>query len=155
MAVRGTVSSAGWGKAGEPLPAPGRRVALAAGVAGLWAIALLPLGLGLQRCVLAALFHRPCPGCGLTRAVRLLLAETAGRFDASWKMHPLALPVLVAGALLVASTVWATFSAGSPVHAHRSRLGRVAVTFAVAVYGATLVLWVLRGFGCFGGPVPV
>jgi hypothetical protein len=152
MAVRGSASSAEIGDAGEPLPAPGRRLARAAGVAGLWVVATLPVALGGQRCLLAALFHRPCPGCGLTRAVRLLVA---GRFDASWKMHPLALPVLVAGALLVASTVWATFSGGSPAHLHRTRLGRGALALAVAVYGATIVLWVLRGFGCFGGPVPV
>jgi hypothetical protein len=63
--------------------------------------------------------------------------------------------VLVSGTLLVLSTVWATLSIGSPIRLYRSRFGRAAIGAAIVVYSATFALWVLRAFGCFGGPVPV
>lgn len=88
----------------------------------------------------------------MTRALRLL---AAGRVDASLRMHPLAVPVLVAGALLMASTVWATVTVGSPIRLHRTLFGRLAIALVIAVYGAALALWVLRWFGYFGGPVRV
>jgi hypothetical protein len=131
---------------------PRSRALRAGGVLALWVLAALPVALGWQRCTFAAVLHRPCPGCGMTRAVRLL---HDGDVAASVQMHPLALPVLAAGALLVLSTVWATLDAGTPVYFYRRRLGRLAIGFAVAVYAAALVLWILRWFGLFGGPVPV
>jgi len=78
-----------------------------------------------------------------------------GQVGASLRMHPLAVPVLLGGTLLMVSTVWATVTLGSPIRLHRSRFGRIAIAVAAAVYGATLALWALRWFGCFGGPVPV
>jgi hypothetical protein len=86
----------------------------------------------------------------MTRALRLL---AAGRFDASLRMHPLAVPVLAAGLMLVAASVWATLRLGSPVRLHRTRFGRVALAAGGVAYGATLALWGLRWFGLFGGPV--
>jgi hypothetical protein len=152
MAVQGGATSAGFWDLDEAPPPLGRRVARAASVAGVWALAVLPAALGLQRCAIATFCHVPCPGCGMTRALRLL---AAGRVDASLRMHPLAVPVLVAGALLMVSTVWATVTVGSPIRTHRSRFGRAAMALAIVVYTATLALWLLRWLGYFGGPVPV
>ena len=152
MAVQGSVSSAGFWDLDEPLPALRLRVARAVTVAGVWLLAAIPAALGLQRCAIATLFHVPCPGCGMTRALRLL---ASGQLDASLRMHPLAVPVLLAGVLLAASTVSATATLGSPIRVHRTRFGRAAIVVAMVVYGAALGLWGLRWFGYFGGPVQV
>ena len=152
MAVQGGATSTGFWDQGEPLPALRRRMVRAASVAAVWIASALPAALGAQRCVIATLCHVPCPGCGMTRALRLL---AAGQVRASLQMHPLAVPVLLAGAMLAASTVWATVTLGSPIRLHRSAFGRVAIAVAVGAYGATFGLWILRWFGCFGGPVPV
>jgi hypothetical protein len=128
------------------------RVLRAGVVVLLWLLAALPLALGWQRCTFATLLHRPCPGCGMTRAVRLL---QGGEVAASLRMHPLALPVVAAGALIALSTVWATLGAGTPLYFYRQRLGRCALVFALAVYAAAIVLWIARWFGFLGGPVPV
>jgi hypothetical protein len=152
MAVQRGASSAGFWDLDEPLPALRLRVARAAIVAGVGVLAVLPTALGLQRCAVATLFHVPCPGCGMTRALRLL---ASGRLDASLQMHPLAVPALIAGAMLTASTVSATATLGSPIRLHRTLFGRLAIVTALVVYGAALGLWGLRWFGYFGGPVPV
>lgn len=136
----------------EPLAALPTRMRRAAAVAAVWAIAALPVALGWQGCAVATLLHRPCPGCGMTRALRLLLAGDVG---ASLRMHPLAVPVLGVGLLFMAATVWSTLVLGSPVHVHETRLGRWAIGALVVVYAAALLLWIARWFGFFGGPVPV
>jgi hypothetical protein len=128
------------------------RVLRAGGVLALWVLAAVPVALGWQRCSFATFLHRPCPGCGMTRAVRLLQAGDVG---ASLRMHPLALPVLAAAALIALSTVLETLAAGTPLHFYQHRLGRRALVFAVAVYSAAVVLWILRWFGLLGGPVPI
>jgi hypothetical protein len=117
-----------------------------------WAASVLPTALGFQQCAIATLFHVPCPGCGMTRAIRLL---AAGNVAASLRMHPLAVPVLVAGMLLILSTIWATLVTGEPWSLHRTRFGRVALGFAAVAYVLAAGLWISRWFGLFGGPVPV
>jgi len=129
-----------------------RRAMRATGVSVLWIVAVLPVLLGWQRCTVATILHRPCPGCGMTRAIKLLFA---GDVAASVRMHPLALPVLAVGILLVSSTVWTTLFLGSPLRVHRSPGGRFAISAAVVLYAAAFVLWSLRWLGLFGGPVPV
>ncbi|HEY8041572.1 MAG TPA: DUF2752 domain-containing protein [Polyangiaceae bacterium] len=136
----------------EPLPSVRRRLARAAGVAGVWAVSALPIALGWQKCAIATLIHRPCPGCGMTRAIHLL---QAGQLDASLRLQPLAVPVLAVGLLFIFSTVWTTLRLGTPLHVHKSRLARVTLGIAAVVYGAAFALWMLRWFGYFGGPVPV
>jgi hypothetical protein len=136
----------------EPFPPVGKRALRAALVGLVWAVAVLPTALGWQRCVFATLLKRPCPGCGMTRAVRLL---AAGDVSGSLHMHPLAVPVLGVGVLFVAATVWSTFDLGSPVHIHRSRFAQWTVGAMIGVYAVTVLFWIARWLGFFGGPVPV
>ena len=117
----------------------------------LWGAAVLPALLGAQRCTFAKVFHRPCPGCGMTRAVDLLLL---GDGRASLQMHPLAIPMLIAGGAFALSTVWTTFVFGYPL-VHKSVFGKLALGLLAATYAACFGLWILRSLGCFGGPVPV
>jgi Protein of unknown function (DUF2752) len=152
MASQGSASSVGFWDLDEPLPGRSRRIARAAAVSAVWVLAALPVVFGWQACPVATFLHRPCPGCGMTRAIRLLIR---GDFAASLRMHALALPVLVAGVLLAVATVWATWVAGSPVRLVRTRLGRFAIGLAVVTYAGAILLWVLRCFGYFGGPVTV
>jgi hypothetical protein len=136
----------------EPLPAGRQRLARVAVVSLVWVLCAVPVGMGWQRCPVATFLHAPCPGCGMTRAIRLLLrGDVAGSFH----MHPLAVPVLGVGLGIAAASVWATWSMGSPVRLTRTRTGRAAIAFGIAVYTAALALWVLRWFGWFGGPVAV
>ena len=125
-----------------------RRAALAALV---WLAAALPAALRWQQCGFARMFHMPCPGCGMTRAVTLLLA---GDWRGSLHMHPLALPVIAAGAAFALATVWTTYVYGWPM-VHKSRLGRAALVALAVAYAASILLWILRWLGYFGGPVSV
>jgi Protein of unknown function (DUF2752) len=125
-----------------------RRAALAALV---WVAAALPAVLRWQQCGFARMFHVPCPGCGMTRAVTLLLA---GDWRASLRMHALAVPVFAAGATFALATVWTTYEYGWPM-VHKSRLGRASLVGLGVAYAASIVLWGLRWLGCFGGPVSV
>jgi len=125
-----------------------RRAALAALV---WAAAALPAALRWQQCGFARMFHIPCPGCGMTRAVMLLMA---GDWRGSLHMHPLALPVLAAGATFALATVWTTYVHGWPM-VHKSRLGRASLVGLGVAYAASIILWALRWLGLFGGPVSV
>jgi len=124
------------------------RAALAALV---WIAAALPAALRWQQCGFARMFHIPCPGCGMTRAVTLLVA---GDWRGSLHMHPLALPVLAAGATFALATVWTTYVYGWPM-VHKSRLGRASLVGLGVAYAASIILWALRWLGCFGGPVSV
>jgi hypothetical protein len=117
-----------------------------------WVAGLLPTVLGFQQCTIATLFHVPCPGCGMTRALRFL---AVGNVEASLRLHPLALPVFLAGTLLIGATIWATLVTGEPWMLHRTRFGRAAIGLAAVAYVLALGLWVSRWFGFFGGPVPV
>jgi hypothetical protein len=143
-----------WWETDGPLAVPSRRRrAVRAGlVAAVWGVAILPAALGWQKCTVAVLLHHPCPGCGMTRAMHLLLAGHVGE---SLHMHPFAVPVLAVWLLFMASTIHATWSVGTPLTFYKGRFGRVALAVLVVVYAATFVLWMLRWFGYFGGPVPV
>ena len=125
-----------------------RRAALAALV---WVAAALPAALRWQQCGFARMFHIPCPGCGMTRAVTLLVE---GDWRGSLHMHPLALPVLAAGATFALATVWTTYVYGWPL-VHKSRLGRASLVGLGVAYAASIILWALRWLGLFGGPVSV
>jgi hypothetical protein len=134
------------------VPPARARFARGLGVLALWVLAALPVMLGWQRCAFAVLLHRPCPGCGMTRAIRLL---QAGDVPASLRMHPLAVPVLIASALIAFSTVWTTLEVGTPLDFYRRRTGRAGLVLAVVAYVAMVLLWGFRWLGFFGGPVAV
>lgn len=70
-------------------------------------------------------------------------------------MHPLAVPVVAVWMAFVAATVWTTWASGTPLAVLKGLPGRLALVAVVFVYVASLVLWGLRWFGFFGGPVPV
>ncbi len=135
----------------DALPDRRRRVFRAMLAVGLWGLAALPTVTGAQRCSFVKLFHRPCPGCGMTRAIDLMLV---GQWHASLQMHPLAVPMLLAGAAFALSTIWTTYLFGMPL-IHKSTLGKLALGALALAYVATIALWGLRWFGYFGGPVPV
>ncbi len=87
----------------------------------------------------------------MTRAGKLMLA---GDVAASVRLQPMAMPMVAAGGFIALMTVIATYRYGLPL-INRMRLGRLSIAFVVVVYAATLLLWALRWFGLFGGPVPV
>ena len=126
-----------------------RRAAL---VAGVWALTAALVAFGKQQCSVAAVLHRPCPGCGMTRAATLLLH---GRFAESFAMHPLVVPIIASWAMIALTTTLATLRDGVPWAAWHTRSGRFAAIATVLVYVALAVLWALREAGYFGGRVPV
>ena len=125
------------------------RTALVAFVWGLVPLSVLSVN---QPCTIAARWHRPCPGCGLTRATLLLVQ---GHVRESIAMHPLAIPVLVSWSALAFATLLATWREGVPWSFYRARIGKVVVWATGAVYVGLVVLWALREYGFFGGRVPV
>ncbi len=101
-------------------------------------------------CPVRAVFHEPCPTCGMTHATRALL-----RLDLHAAMHqnPLAPFVIPFVAVLVAAELASYVRTG--------RFGfwsqpeeRSAVRIAgIAMCAALFVVWVARFFGAFGGPL--
>ncbi len=135
-----------------PLPSAATRALRALGVVGAWLLGVAPVLIGTPRCNVAAVLHRPCPGCGMTRAVHLL---RDGEVLASLRLHPLTVPIIAITIFFAGVTVWLTWSQGTPLRIWESRLGRGATWAMVAVHVAVLVFWGLRAFGLFGGPVSV
>lgn len=121
-------------------------------VALVWALTPATIFGTNQPCAIAATFHRPCPGCGLTRATLLFLH---GELRASLAMHPLALPLIACWIWIALLTVRATWRDGVPWHFFRERFGRAAVVATAFAYVALFALWALREEGFFGGRVPV
>ena len=124
----------------------------AVGVLALGGLAAAPVLLGLQPCLFARVLRLPCPTCGLTRAIQLLLA---GHFHASLRMHPLAIPLAAGFAAIALSIAISALTRGAAHAFHRTWHGRGALVFFGLAYAAAIALWVLRFFGAFGGPVPV
>jgi hypothetical protein len=90
----------------------------------------------------------PCPGCGMTRAARLVLH---GDFAAATRMHPLWFAVLPALAVLgVAEGVGFARQGRWGIALESAWTRRVGAVLVVAL----VVVWVARFFGAFGGPVP-
>jgi hypothetical protein len=57
------------------------------------------LHISLWKCPCWVVFHIPCPGCGLTRAMQALVCGNPGL---AWQFHPLAPVFLLTGVLLLA-----------------------------------------------------
>src|SRR5687767_2464753 len=132
---------------------PLRRPAAAAAVtAVVWIVSALPFAFGLVSCPTAEYLHFACPGCGMTRAMKLL---ASGEIAASLSMHALALPTALSQIALAIATVIAAARWGAPWMLWRARWGKGAIAFVALVFLLDLVLWGARAAGAFGGPVPV
>ena len=129
-------------------PYVARALVLSAGLGLLGAF----LGTGIVRCPTAALLHVPCPACGTTRSARALFS---GDLVGALRIHPVAPLVIVVFGTLAARAIWLVLRQGHSRELLEGRLGRLLVVLIVLCSGAELVLWVLRWFGMFGGPVPV
>ncbi len=86
----------------------------------------------IRLCPIYRLFHRPCPGCGLTRAFLLLFQ---GKLRQSLAYHPLALPLLLSS-LLYGGLYWTgrSSSLDAWLLAHRRLIwiGAFLLTFLLA-----------------------
>ncbi len=117
---------------------------MAAGGALLVVLLLSPIKL----CLVAVLFHVPCPGCGLTRAA---LALAHGDFVGAFAFHPLSFALVPLVGAVVAVHVARYVSTGT-------LSGAAPLPRAIEIVSAALVVlligvWVARLFGFFGGPV--
>lgn len=133
-------------------PAMPRRLRAVLPVLLVWVALALPLVLPSYRCPSAALTHRPCPGCGMTRAMLLLFD---GHIGASLAIHPLAVPATLAYAAMALTSVAAAWRTGSPFAVFESQWGRRALYLLMGVMALVFLLWIARGCGALGGPVPV
>lgn len=133
-------------------PAIPRRLRAVFPVLLVWAAISLPIVLPSYRCPSAALTHRPCPGCGMTRAMLLLFD---GHVGASFAMHPLALLTTLAYVGIALTSVSSAWLAGSSFAVFESRWGRRALFFLMGVMALNFFLWIARSSGALGGPVPV
>ena len=124
-----------------------KRLGYLAMIAG--AVALLVL-LEAPLCPFAALTHRPCPACGMTRASLALLSLDPAR---ALSLHPL---VFVAAPLFaLASFLGAkSFVTEGQVRFSR-RFARFFGPAFVLLMLAMIAVWALRFHGAFGGPVSV
>ena len=137
----------------RPAPAPPRAsVRAAALVAAIWVLTAIPVVLGVSQCPVARFLHEPCPGCGMTRAIDLLVH---GELGASFTMHPLAVPTLLVQLVFAVLTVVVTLRRGTPFVLWQVRAARVTVYVAALVFGLDLILWIARFCGAANGPVPV
>ena len=98
-------------------------------------------------CPVALVGRIPCPGCGVTRAA---LALARGDVLAATRMNPLAVVVVPVSAALF------SYAALRYVRDGRARLGERGPSIVGGALGLGLaIVWLLRWFGLFGGPVPI
>jgi Protein of unknown function (DUF2752) len=99
----------------------------------------------------AAITHRPCPGCGLTRATIALLR---GRFREAVALQPLAPLVspLVVGFFVYEAVVYVRWGR---VRALQGAAATRLTAAALVLWALLVAVWIARFFGAFGGPVPV
>jgi hypothetical protein len=138
-----------------PLAAPSPATtypARALGVAAAWVLGALPAVTGLTRCPMAMFTHHACPGCGMTRAMRLLLH---GEVGASLHMHAFALPIAATSGLIMLGTTWAAYRLGNPTALLDVPVGRFAARAFVAAQAVLFLYYLARAFGAFGGLPPV
>jgi hypothetical protein len=110
------------------------------------------LGSGHVECAFAKMLHTPCPACGSTRATLSLL-----HLDVAQALHfnPAApLVVLVLG-VLAARGIFVMARDGNVQALGEGKLGGWIVRALVLALVLEVVVWGLRFFGLFGGPVPV
>ena len=103
-------------------------------------------------CLFAMVTHGPCPGCGSTRAVFALMR---GDLHGVFRMNPVGPVVAVILAVFASLSIHSMLVTGdlkrfnaSPV---TKRLNQLVLGLAVVSF----MMWIVRFFGWFGGPVPV
>ena len=136
----------------EPLAPPSRRALRAGSVAAAWVLSAVPVPTGIQTCPAARVFHEPCPGCGMTRALKLL---ASGQLDASLRMHPWRCRLSSPACSSWRRPSGTTLTLGSPLHVVRRRLGRAAIGALIPRSTPPRSSSGYALFGFFGGPVPV
>ncbi len=125
-----------------------RSAAYGAAICALAAV----LSSGAMKCPVATLTHRPCPGCGSTRAVLALLhLDVAGAF----RFNPVAPIVAVCIGVLVAEGLWSVARDGHARELGLRGASRYALYGLLVAIVLQIPIWALRFFGLFGGPVPV
>ncbi len=126
----------------------GRAAGAAAGV-GLFGLFLLVVRV---RCPLAEFFHVPCPACGSTRSVWALL-----HLDVVAALHfnPVAPFVFLLIGLVAARAIFLVAREGSTQCLSQGRFGKFIFSGLVVAVVLEMVVWALRFFGLFGGPVAV
>jgi hypothetical protein len=101
--------------------------------------------LGIPVCPQALLTRMPCPGCGMTRA---LAALVSGDLHTALTWNPISIVVWPVALPLAGYHAMAYVLTGkSRLNARWTR--RVGVTLSAAL----AVVWMMRIFGAFGGPV--
>ena len=102
-------------------------------------------------CPSANVLGLPCPGCGMTRAIALLLT---GDGPAAIHLHPLSPCVATAGLIYATVTavgrIWPTARLSANFLSTSTR-----TSFAILFCGAMVLVWGLRFFNYLGGPAPV
>ena len=107
----------------------------------------LAYALEIPICPSALVLRVPCPGCGLTRASVALLCGDVG---AALALQPLALAVCP---LLGGAALFALYRYLRTGHVYPDRWP--AAPILILSMAALTLVWVVRWFGYFGGPVPV
>jgi hypothetical protein len=108
---------------------------------------------GMARCPVARFLHMPCPACGSARAVAMLVRDHDMKH--ALEANPLGPPMALVLAAVVARAVFVVARDGDTRALAEGALGRAILRALVALFVVELVVWILRFFGCFGGPVPV
>jgi hypothetical protein len=117
-------------------------------------LALTPLvgALFLQMpiCPTAAIFHVPCPGCGLTRAT---FAALRGDIALAFEFHPLVFIVTPIYLGVLGSLALGYVRGGA--NAPGKRFSQIVTLLALFLFFSLFGVWLARFFGAFGGPVPL
>jgi hypothetical protein len=109
------------------------------GLAGV--VVLLLLCSGGVACPMQRVFHQPCPTCGMTRALALLVR---GQWLASLSLQPLALPAMVCSWLVLGEAVLALWQRTPPAELLRSPAKRWLLLATGAVLLLVFGLWLAR-----------
>lgn len=133
----------------KPLDVRIRRFALTIlGAAGLFSL----LYAKAVPCAFALMFHRPCPGCGSTRAVLCLLH---GDVHGMTRFNPLGPVIALLIGIMALQSLVSVARFGDFRDAGEGKIGVVVKRGIFLVFVLEFGLWIARFFGAFGGPVPV
>ena len=124
-----------------------RRAATAATAA---ALVTLVSASPFKLCLIATLFHVPCPGCGLTRAA---VAMLRGDFGRAFALHPLSLALVPLTTWVISAQIVRYVRTGTPWK--DSGIPRSAESIVAVVALMLIGVWIARFCGYLGGPVSI